>query len=598
MPVCQGMAFATAVYSNKLTPRMLIRAPAGSTSHLSAHPDGRYLKLKVTAKDKTAVLVYIFSGGKKWTQGDGPQVRQVGDMMELLMKEALEAGYVVQAAKVSKASSNQGDDETLYDRSAGWYPGSAALSSMTLKDPSTGSYTISYYPESLLGGGVVGDPLVFGLPHHIASLSGPGKGKKTGLQLGSRVTGPMTAISHNELEMTEDGLPQNVGFGMGAAGNISASDKEVIKNVVKKEVAEDLTAKNAEGTYFKAKKLARSAYICLSAWDALKDQELTKQCLEKVKAAFEPFTKNQVSPKLFYDQMFGGIVSDAYFTTTGAPSAKINADFGNMFYNDHHFHYSYFIHAGAVVAHLESEISPKGSGTNGTDGWASKNKEYINSFVRETANPSPADKAFSQFRNFDWYHGHSWAAGLYEFSDGRNEESSSEDYNFAYGMKLWGAAVKDKNIEARGNLMLAVLRKSLNMYMLVGSKLSVQPDQIKPNFACGILWENLVDFATWFSPNIEAIQGIHMIPTTPISAYIRDPEFSKREWEATFSGSLDKMPVNPWKSIWAMNVATFAPDQAWGFFSNPTFDKKLLDDGLSQSWALAFSACKLFPTSP
>jgi endoglucanase Acf2 len=38
---------------------------------------------------------------------------------------------------------------------------------------------------------------------------------------------------------------------------------------------------------------------------------------------------------------------------------------------------------------------------------------------------------------FDWYHGHSFAKGLFESADGKDEESSSEDAFFAYAIKMW-----------------------------------------------------------------------------------------------------------------------------------------------------------------
>ncbi|KAG0643178.1 endo-1,3(4)-beta-glucanase [Tuber brumale] len=587
MPVCQGMALATAVYT-KLTPRIFIRSLPGYVITQNAGSDGRFLKIRIQLKDGNIVLLYIFSDGKKWTTGDDTQFGGKGDTVEIALKDKYE-GAIVQGAKVSKGSKTIREDEEVYDRAAGWYPRSAALSSLKLNNENTGSYTISYHRENLLKEGIFGQPLVYGLPHHIAALSGDSRERKTGLMLDSRVNGPMTAVSSADLEMTEDGLPSKITFGLGLEKDIAQSDKDVVKEVIKKEIAEDLTALNAEGTYFKGKRLSRSAYICLSAWDAIKDEGLTRECLDKVKAAFDPFTKNVVNPKLLYDSMFRGIVSDAYHTQAGMQVEKIKADFGNMFYNDHHFHYSYFIQAGAMIAWLDAQIDNKASIDN-KDSWAAKNKDYINTFIRETANPSPGDTKYIPFRNFDWFHGHSWAAGLYEFGDGRNEESSSEDCNYAYGMRLWGAAINDKAIEGRGLMMLGIMRKSMNMYMLTGSQLSVQPQEVKGNFVCGILWENSVDYATWFSPAIEAIHGIHMIPTTPISEYIRDPAFTRAEFQGTYGGRLDKIPDNPWKSIWAMNVATFDPGAAWEFFGTERFDKKLLDDGLSQSWALTFTA--------
>lgn len=82
------------------------------------------------------------------------------------------------------------------------------------------------------------------------------------------------------------------------------------------------------------------------------------------------------------------------------------ADFGNTYYNDHHFHYGYHILAAALLGHLDPA-------------WIDQNREYVNTLVRDIANPSKEDTYFPQWRNFDWYHGHSWAHGLYAAADGK-----------------------------------------------------------------------------------------------------------------------------------------------------------------------------------
>ncbi len=81
-------------------------------------------------------------------------------------------------------------------------------------------------------------------------------------------------------------------------------------------------------------------------------------------------------------------------------------DFGNTYYNDHHFHYGYFVYAAAVIGHLDPS-------------WVAPNKDYVNALVRDYANPSAQDAYFPVSRGFDWYHGHSWAHGLFETFDGK-----------------------------------------------------------------------------------------------------------------------------------------------------------------------------------
>ncbi|KAL3793171.1 hypothetical protein ACHAW5_000368 [Stephanodiscus triporus] len=79
--------------------------------------------------------------------------------------------------------------------------------------------------------------------------------------------------------------------------------------------------------------------------------------------------------------------------------ADVNQDFGNGWYNDHHFHYGYHIYAAAIVAKHRPE-------------WARKYNDRILLYIRDIANPSAEDKNFPMFRQKDWYLGNSWAGGL------------------------------------------------------------------------------------------------------------------------------------------------------------------------------------------
>lgn len=261
---------------------------------------------------------------------------------------------------------------------------------------------------------------------------------------------------------------------------------------------------------------------------------------------------------------------------TGDPGV----DFGNTYYNDHHFHYGYFVYAAAVIGHLDPA-------------WVPVNKGYVNMLVRDFANPSSKDKYYPVSRSFDWYHGHSWAHGLFDSLDGKNQESSSEDTMAAYAIKMWGQASGDQNMEARGNLMLAVQARSLNDYYLYSSDNTVQPEKFIGNKVAGILFENKLDHTTFFGTNIEYIQGIHMLPLLPHTPYIRKPEFVSEEWNAFFSSGRAESVVGGWKGILMGNLATIDPRGAYNFFSSPDFDPSWLDGGASLTWYLCYAAGKL-----
>lgn len=51
-------------------------------------------------------------------------------------------------------------------------------------------------------------------------------------------------------------------------------------------------------------------------------------------------------------------------------------------------------------------------------------QEALDELLRDFANPNTNDKFFTFARHKDWFEGHSWAAGVVAFGDGRNQVRS------------------------------------------------------------------------------------------------------------------------------------------------------------------------------
>ena len=245
---------------------------------------------------------------------------------------------------------------------------------------------------------------------------------------------------------------------------------EVANTELQVSISESISGLN---TYYLGKIIDKYSYILLTVSEIIQDEATTNSTLENMKSAFDILLQNEQLYPLVYDTKFNGIVSSGDWDSTST-----QYDFGNTYYNDHHFHYGYIIHAAAVIGYVDSKLG-------GT--WATDNKDWVNSLVRDVANPSDSDQYFPQSRMFDWFNGHSWAAGLYENGNGKNEESSSEDYNFAYGMKLWGATIGDLSMELRGDLMISIMKDSMNDYFYYQDDNTVEPEEIIGNKVSGIL---------------------------------------------------------------------------------------------------------------
>jgi endo-1,3(4)-beta-glucanase len=124
--------------------------------------------------------------------------------------------------------------------------------------------------------------------------------------------------------------------------------------------------------------------------------------------------------------------------------------------------------------------------------------------------------------------------------------------------------------------------------MLMAPDNTVQPAPFVPNFVTGILFMNKADHTTYFGTNLEFIQGIHMIPLTPISSYIRSKSFVAAEWAAKLKNMVASVNSG-WRGILMANLAISDPTSAWSFFTNG-FQSRWLDDGASLTWYLAFVA--------
>jgi endoglucanase Acf2 len=189
------------------------------------------------------------------------------------------------------------------------------------------------------------------------------------------------------------------------------------------------------------------------------------------------------------------------------PAAKsmigLAPSFGSDELNDHHFHYGYLIYAAAQVVkddpNLATLIGP-----------------MVDLVVADIASPQ-ASSNFPQYRNFDPYSGHSWASGTSQFADGNNQESSSEAVNAWNAVALWEQVRNRPAAEDQARWMMSLEEKSATNYW-VDSDTSSFKGFSSPVVALN--WGGKRDYATWFSPDPNAMLGIQLIPMGPYATYL------------------------------------------------------------------------------
>ncbi|WBW72010.1 cell septum surface endo-1,3-beta-glucanase Eng1 [Schizosaccharomyces osmophilus] len=561
----EGLAFTTAEYSNAVPEIFTSTFFMNGIQSVSGSSASQ--KYKITLSDGHIWLIYVF--------GDQLTLKPNGN--QVLVGSNSFTGYI----QIAKIPSGDTKAESVYDKYAGTYVTGISVSGNV--DGDTGYYTFTL-KTSGQGSGV---PLHFLLPHQMDSLSSGAS--STELSLVSLVSGYATAVAGNSITFA-DTVPSDIHFlpwsPEGKKVGYSTDALNNIKAAATQEVNGNMDAdSNLDSMYYSGKVLAKYAMLCLTVNDILNDKEMSNTCVKKLESAMARFVDNKQINPLVYDSTWKGVISKAGL------SGYAMADFGNTYYNDHHFHYGYFVLTAAVIAHIDPNWINVGN-----------NKKYVNSLIRDVSNPTSNDPHFPVQRMFDFYHGHSWAGGLFESNDGKDEESTSEDYNFFYGMKLWGEVTGDDAMVDRANIILSVLKRSLNKYIYY-SEGNVQPKSMQPNYVAGITFMNKITHVTYFGTNPEFVQGIHMLPVTPISAYIREQSFVRDEWNNMLLNALGAA-VPSWRTLLYADYAIVDPWTSYNYFATPAFQPSWLDVGASRAWYLAFSAgldgrnAVYYPTNP
>jgi len=270
-------------------------------------------------------------------------------------------------------------------------------------------------------------------------------------------------------------------------------------------------------SYFYGKLIARAARLALIAEEVnyLDAIPIVKKYL---KESIEPWLDGTFNGNGFlYDKKWGGIITKQGSTDTGA-------DFGFGIYNDHHYHLGYFLYGIAVLA----KIDPV---------WGKKYKPQAYALMEDFMTLSKnSNSNYTPLRCFDLYKLHSWAGGLTEFADGRNQESTSEAVNAYYSAALIGMAYDDAELAANASTLtsLEILAAKMWWHVKEGENL-YEEDFTKENRMMGVLWSNKRDSGLWFAPAAwkECRLGIQLLPLIPISEVLfSDVDYVKElvEW--------------------------------------------------------------------
>jgi len=251
------------------------------------------------------------------------------------------------------------------------------------------------------------------------------------------------------------------------------------------------TAITANDSYYAGKQLARAATLL----DIAEQLGQTQASTQLKSILNDAFAKRLNGEYFYYDTTLKGVAADT-------------KAFGSEDFNDHHFHYGYFIYAASILGKYDSN-------------FVENYQKQVNLLVADIASYAPSPN-FPVDRYYDAYAAHSWAAGLAPFIDGNNQESSSEAINAWNGVALWATLTNNVTLQTSADWMLsneAATAKAA--WRTVDTSLPYLKNFTSP--LTSLNFGGKRTYSTFFSDQANAKLGIQLIPMSPMMAqYISD----------------------------------------------------------------------------
>ncbi|PRP89320.1 glycoside hydrolase family 81 protein [Planoprotostelium fungivorum] len=469
-------------------------------------------KFKVVTQNGLTWLVYVLSGPVSLTTS----------AQSLTVSSAYKGA--VRVAKLKEAA-----DESVLDKYMSVYAKSAQVTYQVSNDVATVQYKFNTNGTGSL--------LVLTWPHHRDQLSGSTKYQP--LQY-LTIKGYMKAVEANPLVLT---LPLT-SIKWTPNKPIDPSCSQELQKSLEYEV-NHATSSFPNDMYFWGGSFGRLARLAAIA-DQVGRQDLLNTILNVLRDSFEPWLNGKAGSPAAYETRWGGIVSSQAATNPGQ-------DFGNGYYNDHHFHYGYFLYGGSVLGKYDSA-------------WLARAKPFLQSLARDIGNPSPKDPFFTVTRHKDWYAGHSWASGVANNAGNRDEESTTEAVNGYYGLYTFGLVTNDQNLIDFARLLLATEIHSNRRYWHLKDDTNdpAYPEKGYRDLATAgnLMSDSSGQWLWWGNQRLE-IAAIQILPLTPITEEVVDAVWGPAMYAYSAKEFNDPSVADDWRSVIYAAHATWDPVAAY-----------------------------------
>ena len=321
--------------------------------------------------------------------------------------------------------------------------------------------------------------------------------------------------------------------------------------------------------YIAGKTVAKLANLIPIA-DNLNNDILKKSAIVKLRTLLKEWftyssTKFETGKYFAYDNTWGGLLG---IKDNDSDITK----FYSFNYNDHHFHFGYFIYAASILAMYDEEFIKDYGG-------------MVNLLIKDIANTERNDSDFPYMRHFDFYESHSWANGMGGADNrGIDQESSSEAMNAWSAIFLWGLVTDNETYKKLGAYLYSNEYQAIKYYYF-----DVDGDILKVPYkhnSIGRLFGGTVSYDLFFYPQYpQTIKGIQVLPITPAMTYF---SYDKTYIENFYTAMSSEIGSNPeqWWDIWARLVALYSPSTAMANFD--TYKEHDAESGSSKSFTYHF----------
>ncbi len=198
-------------------------------------------------------------------------------------------------------------------------------------------------------------------------------------------------------------------------------------------------------------------------------------------------------------------------------------------FNDHHFHYGYFVYASAVLCMLDADF-----------------REQYGAIVREVARDyanweridSQKSKVESNellepwFRTLDPYCGHSFAGGMGNAWNGNGQESTSEAIQGWGGVWMLGAALGDQEMLETGIFGYTLETRAAAEYWFDRGRRNIDYSKYQHPYCCNLTMQG-VGWWTWFSGDPVWMHSIQWLPISPILTNFFSEDLAFTRWDYT-----------------------------------------------------------------